>query len=539
MNASSSFRTVSGNLAVGAALAALAWWLLGLQGGDWWIAPPQRRHVWMAAAAVLAYAAFCALVAWRSRDRSPRLAATADRPELLVAWASQTGFARELATRSVALLHELGQPARQLPLERLDAPTLASSARILFIASTTGEGDPPDHALPFLRQVMDKATPLPQLHYAVLALGDRKYGDFCQFGRELDTWLRQQGAHPLCDRLEVDNADAATLRHWQHLLGRIAGTSVATPGWSGPDYQSWRLQWRRVTNPGSVGGAVYELALEPDGFALPSWQAGDIAEVGPRHDPALVEAWLAAHRLDGDTPVEGHRNASTLRELAARSKLPDAIGEQDAQALAASLEPLPHREYSIASVPAEGVVKLLLRRQLGADGRPGIGSGWLCDYAEVGGPIAMRLRSNPAFHPPAMDLPLILIGNGTGIAGLRAQLRARIEAGARRTWLLYGERHAACDDHYGTELRQWQAEGWLERLDAVFSRDGGPHRYVQDVLDDAASTLRAWVDAGASIYVCGSARHMAPGVDGVIERALGHERKETLLLQGRYRRDVY
>ncbi|MCD7099353.1 sulfite reductase flavoprotein subunit alpha [Stenotrophomonas sp. MMGLT7] len=533
-------RATWGNLAVGALLLAIAGWLLGLHDSGWWVAAPQRRQVWIAVAAVLAYAGFCALVAWRSREpRTTAAAAASGKPELLVAWASQSGFAQDLAARSVALLRDSGQPARQVPLERLDAATLATAGRILFVASTTGEGDPPDHALPFLRQVMDKSTPLPQLHYAVLALGDRKYGDFCQFGRELDAWLRHQGAHPLCDRLEVDNADADTLRRWQHLLGQIAGSPVVTPDWAGPEYQHWRLQRRRQTNPGSIGGAAFDLTLVPDGFALPQWQAGDIAEVGPRHDPAVVAEWLRSHHLDGDAPVAGHRNARNLRELASRSQLPQEGVGADVQALAATLKPLPHREYSVASVPAEGEVRLLLRRQLGADGRPGTGSGWLCDYATVGGPIAMRLRSNPAFHPPAAELPLILIGNGTGIAGLRAQLRARIEAGARRNWLLFGERQAACDDHYGQDLRHWQAEGWLERLDAVFSRDGGRYRYVQDALADAMPMLREWVDAGAAIYVCGSLRHMAPGVDGVIEQALGAERKEALLLQGRYRRDVY
>jgi sulfite reductase (NADPH) flavoprotein alpha-component len=62
---------------------------------------------------------------------------------------------------------------------------------------------------------------------------------------------------------------------------------------------------------------------------------------------------------------------------------------------------------------------------------------------------------------------------------------------------------------------------------------------VQDALRAAADDLRAWVAQGAAIYVCGSLRGMAPGVDAVLEDVLGQLGKDTLLLEGRYRRDVY
>ncbi len=205
----------------------------------------------------------------------------------------------------------------------------------------------------------------------------------------------------------------------------------------------------------------------------------------------------------------------------------------------ATLQPLPHREYSIASVMADGAVELLLRRQLRADGTPGIGSGWLCDHAAIGEPVQLRLRRNDNFHGVPADVPLLLIGNGTGIAGLRAHLHERIRSGARRTWLLFGERTAAHDFHFGEELQAMLADGSLARLDAVFSRDGGAHRYVQDRLLAEAATLRQWVDEGATILVCGSLQGMAPAVDAVIEQVLGVAGKEALLLAGRYRRDVY
>jgi sulfite reductase (NADPH) flavoprotein alpha-component len=134
---------------------------------------------------------------------------------------------------------------------------------------------------------------------------------------------------------------------------------------------------------------------------------------------------------------------------------------------------------------------------------------------------------------------MILVGNGTGIAGLRAHLKQRIAAGARRNWLLFGERNAERDFFYGDEIRQWQAQGWLERVDLAFSRDQAERIYVQHKLQENAELLRRWLDEGACLFVCGSLDGMAPGVDRVLRQAIGDDAVENLMIEGRYRRDVY
>src|SRR5690606_37317472 len=98
--------------------------------------------------------------------------------------------------------------------------------------------------------------------------------------------------------------------------------------------------------------------------------------------------------------------------------------------------------------------------------------------------------ANPNLHPPADDRPLLLVGNGTGIAGLRALLKAREAAGHRRNWLLFGERQRAHDAFFTDDIERWRRDGTLERTDLAFSRDGGEHRYVQDALRAAAPALR-------------------------------------------------
>jgi sulfite reductase (NADPH) flavoprotein alpha-component len=465
---------------------------------------------------------------------------------VLVVHASQTGTAERLAWQTARTLLAGGVPAEVVPMATLDAARLASTPRVLFVAATFGEGQPPDAARRTARWLA-AAEPgaLSGVGYAVLALGDREYGgSFCGFGRELDRVLHHAGARPLFDRVDVDATDPGDLRHWQHHVAQLGG-APAQADWEAPRYDAWRLASRRVANAGSPGAPVHHIRLVPDDPSSMCWTAGDVAEIGPRHAPATVDAYLEKAGLEGTARVAVDGAATTLAERLASSLLPPVaeISGLAAQAVSDALRPLPHREYTIASLPPGGSVDLLVREMRGPDGTPGLGSGWLALHSAVGARIALRIRNNPSFHPPPDARPVILVGNGTGIAGLRAILAARAAGGHRRNWLLFGERSAAHDLHFEGDLRTWQAEGFLPRMDLAFSREqqapGGGRRYVQHLVDAAADDIRDWIGDGAAIYVCGSLEGMAPAVDAALARVLGVDVLEDLAAEGRYRRDVY
>ncbi|HEY4530200.1 MAG TPA: sulfite reductase subunit alpha [Luteimonas sp.] len=555
-------RAVQASLLLALAVVALAF--IPLHGTGWWPGAPIGARGWAACLLVALWFGASATTLLRARRSARARAAAAavgggvlEPGEWLVVHASQTGQAVEVAERTAASLLAAGLRSRVRDIASLDADQLATTHQALFVVSTTGEGDAPDAAAGFLRDTMGPASiRLPGLRYAVLALGDRGYRNYCAFGHALDTWLRQAGAAPLFDLVEVDNGDPAALRHWQHNLGIVAG-APELPDWAPVTYQCWTLEARRELNPGSAGAPVFEVRLAPPAGTAVQWRAGDIAEVGPRQAPVAVAALLAAIGLDGGEQVHLDDGRQALAGLLARSHLPapEQVNGLDAQALAMQLQPLPSREYSIASIPQEGTLRLLLRRMLRPDGTPGVGSGWLCDHAPLHGGIDLRIRANPGFHGPPPGVPMILIGNGTGIAGLRAHLAERATQGGTRSWLLFGERHADRDFHLREDILQWLSYGGLERLDLAFSRgvDGAGvpqaalstdraavHRgYVQDALRDQSARLCAWVDAGAALLVCGSLQGMAPGVDAVLRDVLGSGRVDDLLASGRYRRDVY
>ncbi len=312
-------------------------------------------------------------------------------PEFLILSASQTGQALELAERAEAQLRAGGKRVRRRSLRDATVEDLGSAPIILCIASTTGEGDAPDEALVFERRMGALKVDLAHQTYAVLALGDRKYEKFCAFGHRLHDWMGRHGARALKPCLEVDDLDPVVLSQWQDGLRQWGAVGNVSEA----GFEAWTLTRRELLNPDSDAPGLYRVELDGNG----QWQAGDLADIL--------------------TP-DGHR-----------------------------------RDYSIASVPSEGAVSLFVREVIKPDGERGLGSGLLTHMTPLGGTVPLRLKSHSGFHAPEGDGPVLLIGAGSGLAGLRAHMIDLIGAG-RKVWLIYGERHPVRDARLSNEMQQWQ-----------------------------------------------------------------------------------
>ncbi|WP_340313396.1 ferredoxin reductase domain-containing protein [Rhizorhabdus argentea] len=270
--------------------------------------------------------------------------------------------------------------------------------------------------------------------------------------------------------------------------------TAPAPAVSRPDhplYAPWRLIERNLANSGSAGGPLFRLRLVPEGV-LPAWRAGAIARIycGP-----------AAEVL-----------------------------EQPASAAA------PAGDYMVGSLPAENAVDLVVRLCPGSSPNEGRRSRWLCEDLQTGQQVALLLREEPDFLPPPDAVPLILIGNATGLAGLRAHIKSRPPG--TRNWLIFGDRNSADDQVMAVEISDWVSSGHLGRCDLVFPGDGEEPRLVTDQLEDAKAPLLDWALAGSAIYVCGS-RSMGDDVHAALTRLLGGEVLEVLAEAGLYRRLLY
>jgi sulfite reductase (NADPH) flavoprotein alpha-component len=180
----------------------------------------------------------------------------------------------------------------------------------------------------------------------------------------------------------------------------------------------------------------------------------------------------------------------------------------------------------------------------------GVASTFLADRGEA---VPVHLRPNHAFRLPAADVPIIMIGPGTGIAPFRGFLQERQASGATgRSWLFFGDRQRETDYLYGDELEGFVQSGTLTRLDLAFSRDGAlgdPKVYVQQRMRENSAQLFDWLQNGAHLYVCGDAERMAKDVDatlhdivarhGGMDPAAAHAYVNGLIKTHRYVRDVY
>jgi sulfite reductase (NADPH) flavoprotein alpha-component len=423
-----------------------------------------------------------------------------------VIYASQSGQAEAIARDTAQHLSTHGQPAHLLRLEQDWLSLLQPDSRLLFIVSTCGEGDAPDHASRFVRRQLSQAAPtLRGISYSMLALGDRNYPQFCGFGRQLDAWLQACGAQASFARLEADQLDPVTLQAWYAQLAQLSKTPLTDSAHSasiaraaGMAYGSWQLLSRQCLNDGSLGQPMYLIRLAAEAGSPCSWRAGDLVDI----------------------------------QLAGADSRP--------------------RSYSIANLPPSdggpAVLELIVRRQLRNDGRPGLVSGWLCEQAATSSQLSLRIRANPNFQlPETARAPLILIGAGAGLAGLRAHLQARARsiqrsgkpAPAYSAWLIFGERSRAHDRLCQSEIECWLSSGVLSRMDWAFSRDDASAPYVQHQLRRHAALLQEWLAQGACILICGSAHGMARELDQTLRELLGEAAVDALAASGRLRRDVF
>ncbi len=529
-------------------------------------------------------------------------------PLLTLLWASQTGNAEALARQFGDRLKTAGVAVQMAAMDSFPSERLDQLQNVALISSTFGDGESPDNGQRFWQSLAARQAPLESLRYAVLALGDSSYDRFCQHGKNLDQRLQYLGASPLIARIECDGEYQAHADNWFNGLQQALSLNLPTPSIvdnasvsgnqpsrSQPHHA--RVSLHRRLNADGAAKDTRQLALTLEGSGM-TYEAGDALGVWPRNCPELVNEWLELTGLNAEEPVRGAKasdvplrqalaeqfeiarpSADTLAFIAERngssdlktlltepfkSELKDWLwGRQLADVLREfpitcsaeewldHLKPLQPRLYSIASsakAHPDEVHLTVSAVRYGA--RKGVSSTFLADRAgECEVPIFLQPTRH--FRPPVDgDVPMIMIGPGTGVAPFRAFLqerRARDDRG--RNWLFFGEQHQATDFYYRDELQGMQQDGLLTRLSLAFSRDQAEKIYVQQRIQEQGAELWRWLEEGAHLYICGDASRMARDVDQALRRVISEqggvsleqaaEQLRCLTEQKRYVRDVY
>ncbi|PQV87179.1 NADPH-dependent assimilatory sulfite reductase flavoprotein subunit [Cronobacter sakazakii] len=330
--------------------------------------------------------------------------------------ASQTGNARRVAE---ALRDDL--LAAQLNVNLVNAgdykfKQIAQEKLLVVVASTQGEGDPPEEAVALHKFLLSKKAPkLDGTAFAVFGLGDTSYERFCQAGKDFDTRLAELGAERLLDRVDADVEYQAAAQAWRQRVVDVLKARVpkeapsqaaitasgavnlvdSTPYTKESPLTATLSVNQKITGRHSEKDVRHiEIDLGDVGLR---YQPGDALGVWYQNDPALVQELLELLWLKGDEPVtvgektlplsealQWHfeltvntaaivENYATLtrseallplvgdkaklQDYAARTPIVDMVrfapAQLEADQLLGLLRPLTPRLYSIASSQAE------------------------------------------------------------------------------------------------------------------------------------------------------------------------------------------
>ena len=342
--------------------------------------------------------------------------AATEAPTITLLSASQTGNARRVAE---ALRDDL--LAAKLNVKLVSAgdykfKQIANEKLLIVVASTQGEGEPPEEAVALHKFLFSKKAPkLDGTAFAVLGLGDTSYEFFCQAGKDFDSKLAELGAERLLDRVDADVEFQAAAAEWRArvvevLKARVpketlAQAAVTATGAVNEVFSSPYTKEEPLTATLSVNQKITGRDSEKDvrhieidlGDSGLRYQPGDALGVWYQNDPALVKELIELLWLKGDEPVsvdgktlplsealQWHfeltvntgnivENYATLtrsesllplvgdkaklQHYAATTPIVDMVrfspAQLDAGALTGLLRPLTPRLYSIASSQAE------------------------------------------------------------------------------------------------------------------------------------------------------------------------------------------
>lgn len=553
---------------------------------------------------------------------SEPVSASTEPLDVHVLYGTETGNAEEIAETFETKLKSQNLNVHLWDMDDFPRDSLPEVEHLFIICSTQGVGEPPINALDLYDYLHgDDAPQLDQVNFAVLALGDQDFPDFCQAGKDFDHILGQLGANRVADRVDCDFDYEETAEQWitnmlELLTQASSNTNEETPSVENEDvtieepqapyskfnpFQAEVLKNTILTQP-EASREVRHLEISLEGYRE-AYEPGDSLVVIPQNDPVLVNQLIDALNWDAETPIQMNDSDSmrSLKEALTHdfeiAKLTPVLMKNAAELLGnpmlnaniqksewvqnyiygkdvidlirdftpVALEPnmlpqllrkLPPREYSIASSNkinpnSVHITVRVVKYEAHRRERFGVCSVQLADRTSVGDKLPVYLKKNPNFKfPYDTETPVIMIGAGTGIAPYRAYLQERAYLNLKgEQWLIFGNQNYHHDFLYKDDLEQWLEEGVLSKLDLAFSRETENKIYVQHRIEENSAEFYKWIQAGATIYLCGNKDEMASGVheslikvlikEGNMDETEAEAYLTEMIKNQRYQRDVY
>lgn len=247
--------------------------------------------------------------------------------EVTVLFGSQTGNAQRLSKVLSKKLEERGFQVTLSSMSDFKPNNLKKVRNLLILASTHGEGEPPDNALPFHEFLKSKRAPqLEDLQFSVLSLGDSSYEFFCQTGKDFDLRLEELGGKRFCPRTDCDlDYDEPAAQWIESVLSTLnaafeAPTAATAVHLATAETISAQQSAYSRTNPFEAEvlenlnlngrGSQREtrhLEISLEGSNL-QYEPGDCLGIYPENHSDLVAAIIKALNLKPEKPVTVNKN---------------------------------------------------------------------------------------------------------------------------------------------------------------------------------------------------------------------------------------
>ncbi|HWB93486.1 MAG TPA: flavodoxin domain-containing protein [Puia sp.] len=516
--------------------------------------------------------------------------------KITIAYGTETGNAKKLATDFAARAKKKGIQAKLVGLEQYRLNDLAKEEYFLTVISTQGDGEPPAAAKKFYDHIHRGEVRLERMRFSVLALGDTAYPLFCKAGEDVDQQLHKIGGQRLLDLQKCDTEYETEAGRWfDRVLQQLSSparetaapsvqTAPAVARPSGKKIYTGTVLTNVNLNDRGSGKQTYHLEIAAEGV---EYQPGDSLGIVPENPAAVVEGIFALTGADPARPYP-HRSEELPLSQLLRKKLnivylPERVVKKYAAVVKQEipetriglldllkiypvkdkaqfhdvvgiLEPIAPRLYSISSSPEAhpDEIHLTVTRDtftVNQETKFGLCSDCISQLRPDEA-IEFYIHHNSQFRLPAPDADIIMIGPGTGIAPFRSFLAQRdVQGASGRNWLFFGDRHFTSDFLYQTEIQDWVKTGVLTRINTAFSRDQAQKVYVQHKMEKQSADLFRWLESGAHVYVCGAKEPMSVDVEQTLLSIIRKEgnrnaaQAESYLEQlreaGRYTKDVY
>ena len=550
-------------------------------------------------------------VATENNEQTSVLEEGGNSVKLTIVYGTHTGNSKLLAEQALGIAKDIGIDAHAFNMQDYKLRKIKEEENLLIIVSTHGEGEPPVSAEDFYAYIFGKKVPKKiNLNYAVIGLGDSSYAKFCQTGKDIFNQLEKLGANSVHDFVELDvdykdhiasvlpNVLSKFSNNSANIIKSVKTESVTTAMVVDEWVEAEVLEKVLLNGKGSAK-ETYHIELDIEGTGL-KYQPGDALEVVAKNNQVLVNDILQKLNISGDSKVKVGNEETNIEEAlvdrfeltvvtipvlkkyaekAQLSELNELIKDEQklneylygidfldlindypselkVDDVPVILRKLPARLYSISSSyeynPDEVHITVgAVRYHLNDRDRNGVCSGYLADNIFEGSTVKVRVKPNLGFKlPENKEIPVVMVGPGTGIAPFRSFLQEReANEAVGKNWLFFGDQHFETDFLYQTELLKYRKDGLVDRLDVAFSRDQEEKIYVQHRMNENGEELYKWLNEGAHFYLCGDMKRMAKDVKEALLQILkkyGNLTEEqaqdyfkNLKTTGRFQEDVY